>query len=521
MNNKEPLRQPAEVKSRRPRRLPVRQACAMLAVAWYATPAFAQGARIEPAIRAEVTYSNNGNQAPSGQEQPDVAIEVTPQLLLNYRTARLRAAGTLGVTGTTYIGGNRVSTLYPEIDLTGTLEAVRNFFFIDADIVAQREYVSPFAPRQTSGDANAYAYYAYRVAPYIQGTLPGEIDYFLRNDVVWTYATGTLSERFDEGFEWRIRGNLQTARTRLRAIYEYERDYLKFPNQPKFIVEIGRAVGVYQATPEFSVNLRAGYEWEIFPASEGQGPIYGAGFSWRPTPRTDVTAWWEDRFFGSSWQANLSHRTPWFAAAFTSSRRLATSSENLFVVPRSSDVFRSLDAILTSRVPDPIERAQAIRDLMLVTGLPQSLGQPVAIFSQRIDLQESHVLSLGLLGARNSLVLDGYYVSREGITATGEPLPPPLRIFTDEIQRGASLTYSRRLARSDSINATVLWQRTDGVDLTADAESTQWTTRVQYNAQIRPRTIGYVGARYVVYRSSTVFSDFDEAAAFVGVYHRF
>jgi hypothetical protein len=25
----------------------------------------------------------------------------------------------------------------------------------------------------------------------------------------------------------------------------------------------------------------------------------------------------------------------------------------------------------------------------------------------------------------------------------------------------------------------------------------------------------------VVYRSSTVFSDFDEAAAFVGVYHRF
>jgi uncharacterized protein (PEP-CTERM system associated) len=524
MCNDHPLHRAAAGPARPQKARRLASLAALLAAAFAEPAAEAQVMRVEPAIGADVTYSNNGNQAPSGQEQADVAVEVRPELWVYYQTARLQARGVVGLTATTYVGGDRQGSLFPSIDLGATLQAIRDFFYVDADIVASRQFISPFAPRATSGDENAYSSYAYRIAPYFQGELPrAGLRYLLRNDFYWTYATGTFGNAFDRGFEWRIRGELATsgAGRRYDVSYQYERDYLKFPNEPEFIVEVGRVVGAYRVNPYLSVNVRAGYEWEIFPLSEGSGPIYGAGFSWRPTARTNATAWWEHRFFGGSWLADISHRTPWLAIALGSSRQLSTGTQSLFNVPRTNDVFRSLDAILATRVPDPIERSRAVRELLALTGLPSSLGAPVPILSQRVDLHQFNNVSVGVLGARNSLVADAYYTTREGITAEGEPLPAPLRIFTDETQLGASLTYSRRLAHSDAVNATVLWQRTEGSTLfTSNAESTQWTTRVQYNKQLRLRTTAYAGVRYIKYESN-VFSDFNEAQAFVGAYHRF
>jgi uncharacterized protein (PEP-CTERM system associated) len=136
-------------------------------------------------------------------------------------------------------------------------------------------------------------------------------------------------------------------------------------------------------------------------------------------------------------------------------------------------------------------------------------------------VNETHSLSAGLLGARNSVVADAYYVDRRGIDATGEPLPVPLRVFTDETQRGASLTYSHRLTRADSVNTTLLWQSTEGSEVTISrAESTQWTARLQFNRQFRPRTLGYAGVRYIVF-DSNVFPDFNEFNVFVGLHHHF
>ncbi|HET9025104.1 MAG TPA: TIGR03016 family PEP-CTERM system-associated outer membrane protein [Burkholderiaceae bacterium] len=523
MQNNNPLRSAAEVRSRR-KFLNRRTALGAAVAALFAAPlAHAQVMRVEPAIGADVTYSSNGNQAPSGQEQADVAVEVRPEFWITYQTARLKAYGLLGAVATTYIGGERSGNVYPMINIGATLQAIRDVFYVDADVVASRQFANPFAPRSTSGDANAYASYAYRVAPYFQGELPSwRLRYLLRNDFYWTRTGGEVGDQFDDGYEWRIRGELATSgERRLGLTVQYERDYLKFPDEPRFVVEVGRAIASYQVTPDFSVHARGGYEWEEFPASEGQGAIYGAGFSWRPTPRTDFSAWWEERFFGGSWLADLSHRTPWFAVSLSSSRLLSYGTQSLFDVPRTNNVFRSLDAILSSRVPDPIERSRAVRDLLTLTGLPFALATPVPIYSQRVDLQQANTVSIGFLGARNSLVADAYHVAREGITAEGEPLPGPFRLFTDETQRGASVTFSHRLARSDSVNATQLWQRTEGSTLfDSAAESTQWTTRVQYNRQLEPRTTAYAGARYIKYESN-VFSDFNETAAFVGLYHRF
>jgi uncharacterized protein (PEP-CTERM system associated) len=479
----------------------------------------AQQRRIEPAIGAALTASDNVNLAPSDRANSGLILELRPELLINYETDRIRANGLLGVTSYSIFGDNTSSSLYPNVNLSGTFEGVRDFFFVDADLLAGRQFENPFVPQSGAGNAYAYTSYTTRIAPYIQGDF-ANFSYLLRSDTTWSGTTGADRD-FGDAYEWRVRGELATQRERLGAVYQYQRDYLRFAGDETFIVEVGRAIGSYRVTPALAVNLRAGYEWAIFPESRSDGAIYGGGFSWQPTPRTDVSAWWEDRFFGPSWQGTAAHRMPWFTLSASSSRQLTNSpQQHLFTLPGRSDVFRALDSILTTRIIDPVERARVVRDFMLLNGLPPLLVAPVPIRSDRVDLQIAHMASIAFTGGRNTLVVDGYVVERRAITATGDPLPPSIALFTDEDQRGAAITYSRALTRADSINATVLYQRTTGVLLAADAKSEQMTYRVQWSQQIRPRTTGYVGARYVTY-DSNVFSDYNETAIFAGLYHRF
>lgn len=480
--------------------------------------ASAQRLVVEPAISARITATDNVNLSPSDRARAGLLVDVRPEVFLTYDGGRLRGRGVVGVNSYTRFGDSYSSSLYPNVNLGATYEAVRDFFFIDADVVAGRQFANPFAPQSDYDRSNAYTSYTTRIAPYIRGEA-ANFSYFLRNETSWSGNTGSSND-LGNAFEWRINGQLATRRERLGAVYQYDRTYLRYPDDRTFTVEVGRAIGSYQVRPEFSVNARAGYEWLIFPESRNNGVIYGGGFSWQPTPRSDLTAWWEQRFFGPSWLATASHRMPWLAVSVTSSRQLTTTPRDRLTLPVTLDVFSSLDAMLTTRIVDPIQRAQAVRDFMLANGLPATLVQPVPLISDRVDLQIAHMASIALLGGRNTLVLDGYQVERRAITAEGDPLGPTIAALTDVKQRGAAATYSRRLSRADSINTTLLWHSTRGLRLTGDSESDQYTFRVQWSQQIRPRTTGYVGGRYVIY-DSNLFTDYRELAVFAGLFHKF
>jgi uncharacterized protein (PEP-CTERM system associated) len=481
--------------------------------------AVAQVRRIEPAIGARVTASDNVNLAPSDSAREGLIVELRPEVRITYQTDRLQANGLLGVTSYTRFSDRTSGSLYPNVNLFGTYEGVRDFFFVDAGVAASRQFDNPFVPQNDSGSAYSGTSYTTRVAPYIQGEL-ANFSYLLRSETVWHGNSG-VSNDFGNAFEWRVRGELATQRERLGAIYQYTRDYLRYPGDRTFVVEVGRAIGSYQVRPDLTVSVRGGYEWAVFPESSSDGAIYGAGIAWQPTPRTDVRGFWEERFFGPSWQATATHRMPWLAISASSYRQVSTApQQHLVSLPGGSNVFLALDSILTTRIPDPIERASVVRDFMLLNGLPPFLAVPVPIRSDRVDLRIGHMASIALTGGRNTLVLDAFAVERRAITATGDPLPPSIALFTDEDQRGGALTYSRTLTRADSINATALYQTTRGVFAAANAKSEQWIYRVQWSQQIRPRTTGYVGTRYVSY-DSNIFSSYNEIAVFAGLYHRF
>jgi uncharacterized protein (PEP-CTERM system associated) len=165
---------------------------------------------------------------------------------------------------------------------------VRDFFFVDADLLAGRQFDNPFVPQNAQAAMTTPIHsYTTRIAPYIQGEF-ANFSYLLRSDTVWSGNTAGADRDFGDAFEWRVRGELATQRERLGAVYQYQRDYLRFAGDETFIVEVGRAIGSYRVRRRSRSTCVPATSGRSFPESSSDGAIYGAGIAWQPTPRTDV-----------------------------------------------------------------------------------------------------------------------------------------------------------------------------------------------------------------------------------------
>jgi uncharacterized protein (PEP-CTERM system associated) len=155
--------------------------------------------------------------------------------------------------------------------------------------------------------------------------------------------------------------------------------------------------------------------------------VYGLGLQWLPTDRTQLTGFWEHRFFGSSIPAG----EPPSAADVPQllfARGLNTYPQNALTIPAGANVSSFVDAAFTTRIPDAAERALAVQQFLAQAGLPATVSQPVNIFAGNILLQTTGTGSVVLIGLRNSLAFSVFYTKSTSISGTGSPLPhPPVR----------------------------------------------------------------------------------------------
>src|SRR6266478_1743658 len=115
-------------------------------------------------------------------------------------------------------------------------------------------------------------------------------------------------------------------------------------------------------------------------SSSNSGVIYGGGLNWRPTERTAVDGYWEHRFFGSSYNWQVSHRLPNLALSANFTRGLST--------------------------------------------FPQlALASPLNFYDQSITLQQTASLSAVWAGLRNALGFTLFNSRTDEISGTGSALP--------------------------------------------------------------------------------------------------
>ena len=167
---------------------------------------------------------------------------------------------------------------------------------------------------------------------------------------------------------------------------------------------------------------------------ETSGPIYGGNLTWRPSPLTFFDGYWEERFYGPSYQYQFTHRQRRVATTISGYRTITTYPQVLFQIPSTNSVSGLLDAILVARFPDPVERAQQAQDLIARQGLPESLPAGAVIYNQSANVLTGANASWALIGVRNTLALNLFYLKTE--TLPDPRVPPSFLILNNSIQQG-------------------------------------------------------------------------------------
>jgi uncharacterized protein (PEP-CTERM system associated) len=337
------------------------------------------------------------------------------------------------------------------------------------------------------------------------------------NSYTWTTQTNAPLENVYFG---QHAAELVRAATPLGGSVRVQRDVTRFDEQRGVdqTLDVARATVSYAFTPQFTAGLRGGYESTNYTRTEESGPIYGFDVAWS-TPLTNLTGFWEDRFFGSSYQVDVSSRLRTFATDFAFSRSVSTYPEVLLQLPTGGNVSSLLNSILIGRFPDPVERARQVQDLMQSQALPSSLPGPVNIYSRNANVLTSGSGTFALIGVRNTLALTLYYLKTELLPDAA--IPPTFIAFNDNVQKGATLTLSHRLTPVMSLNATAGWSETRGIGQSAGTVSDQSIFEVQVSRQLTLRSSAFIGARYQQQDStSNAIGDRNEAAIFVGLFHR-
>jgi uncharacterized protein (PEP-CTERM system associated) len=469
---------------------------------------------------ARVTATDNANLAPSGQAESDVILQGTVGISANREGARLKVNVNYAPTGILYLQDTSPNRWVNTLSANSSLEAVENFFFIDGRASISQQFLSPFGPTPTdlaTATDNRTNVTNLGVSPYIRGEFGGSgITYLVRNDSNWSIASGT-------GGNWAYYGNtvarLNGAPAKVSWGLEYNRRNTNYQGQDGFVNDIFRGRLYYTPDPTFQIYAIGGYETNNYSTTDQSGAVYGGGLQWRPSPRTTLSGYYEERFFGPSWSANFTHRRPLSFVSLVGSRLESTYPQAAQVLP-PGDTAAILDGILITRFPDPVERQAEVQRLIQTLGLPAFLTAPQSFYTQNVFINQRVTLSLGLTGVRNTVVLAGWTGYSENIPATTNVEVQGVFANVSRVdQRGVSGTWSHRLTPLTSMN--FLASRTESLSKQpSGAESTTDLFTLNLSRALSPKTNGTLGLRYTIF-DSTVSNDYRAASVFAAVSHSF
>jgi uncharacterized protein (PEP-CTERM system associated) len=494
----------------------LRQAAWVSLVA-FVTAAQAETWRLEPWVNVEETLTNNVNLDSNSTRRGDFVSQITPGFRVRETGAHTSLAGFVSLPILLYARtGSDNNRVEPQVFLLGNWEAIDHFFFVESSINVNQEYVSPFGARsETLANAtnNRFTSQTYRITPYIKGDT-SDYSYELRDNNIWTKGDSSV---VNGAYTNELVGTFQRDPRPLGYAFDVDRTDTKFQDQSKQLLELVRMRALYQFDPQVQLSASVGYEHNDLLLESQDNTIYGIGIKWRPSERSNVDASWEHRFFGASYNLAVANRSPLSVWSVTASRNITTYPQQLASLPGGSNVALVLDQLFLSRVPDAAQRQTLVNQLILDRGLPSFLSSGVNIYSQQVTLQESASAMVGLLGARNSVFGSVYRLRQEPITGSGAVVPA-LAGFTNNTQYGANLVWSHNLTPLLTLTGIIDGSRTVNND--QPGISKQGSIRATLTSPLSAQTDVYGGVRYQIFRSDINF-DYDEAAVFVGINHRF
>jgi uncharacterized protein (PEP-CTERM system associated) len=496
-----------------------RLSSALVLVSYMVGPASgAEDWKTTAGIHVDATLTDNVNLAPAGDQQTDFYTTITPRFGIQHDGPRLKLNASISPSIVLYAQQPPNNVLYGNLAAIANLEAINKFFYIDAGAFESQTFLSPFGATPSNlgvNTANRTELRTLTLSPYIKGVTGSGMSYVLRNNNVWTDTNSSLSGQtyFQEWV-----GHLDQTRGVYSFGADYDYQYTTYPDQNPLTTQLARIRLGYQVDPELGLQLRLGYQTNNYFLSQPDNVIYGVGFDWTPTPRAQVSGYWEQQYFGGSYLLSASYRRRMTAFNLSASRNASTYPQLVFTLP-VGNTSALLDAALTARIPDPIERQAVVNQIIQQAGLPPTLTTPYNFNTNSVALIQQVNASVAFLGVHNSVIVSAFYSDSQNIAQPGTPLPAPLLNNSDYTSWGPSATYTHDLSGRSKLNLLAQWTETKS-NIQPFIETTQAVVRLLITTALSAKTTGGLGAR--IYRTnSTGLSTVTEHAVFATLDHVF
>jgi uncharacterized protein (PEP-CTERM system associated) len=492
--------------------------------------AWAQRWTIEPGISSQLSWTSNAQFGTDAAGGSDTIFTTRPRITVRAEGGRLRLAGAVALNGVAYADGTLPSRVLPEGDVNARLEAVERWFFLEASARAIQTSTDAFGVRpEATSTSNTLTTTIGRFSPYVEGAIGSLTRYSIRSDSTWTNDSSVdqvAASSAASGYFGRHAAFIEHDPKPLGWRIEAERSETRYRDEvtKPLVGDLARLVVDYAITEELSAGLRTGYERNSFVSTDRQNyTSYGGQTLWRPSARTLLTAEGERRFYGSSWRLRFDHRAPQLSFNVGLSRGIESAPQSLFELPATGNVAALIDAMFTTRYPDPAERLKVVQKFIVDQGLPATTLGPTNLRSQRLSLVTASTVSVGFIGSRNSLVISAFGTRTEDLPDAAAVLAPG-GAAVNNVQYGSALTFSHRFGLTVSLGATLDWSRIRGLNVVAPALTPETTTqsgaRVQLSVQASPKTSATFGGRYRKIESTAAIPG-REGSVYVGLDHRF
>lgn len=473
-------------------------------------------------VDGSLTASDNGGFSAPGLERSDFITSVRPRLVMARRGAGfdfdLDAAATL----LAYANGTQHGGVLPDVRTALKAALVERLLFVDAAARVREAEVDPFGSRADDmTGANRRTEETYRVSPYIERVFSPNTSLLARHDAMLTSNGAGAGTRLVSHLS-RVR--LERKPVPLGAALELSR--LEEESQgfaaSRFTLDTARLRASIALSDQVVLGAGVGRDRSRSLLSEHTDSLYGLAVQWAPGPRTELSADLEHRFFGGAGALKFRHRMPFMSFALTMSRQPIRSSASLGVLGQGADIRSLLDAILTTRYPDPAVRGELVDNLVTSRGLDTRLQHPVDVVAEYPQLQTATQASWTVLGKRNTASVTVYAQTLRQLTRDGDPLSLSTSATSDSRQTGGSFQFNRRLTPQLSADVVLRWLKITGLAVRDGDVSKERSYRLSLIQNLSPRT--GVSAGVQQNRFTTTVSGqhaYDATLVFVGMSHRF
>lgn len=479
-----------------------------------------QSWRITPTLDTTATVTNNSGFDDSRDGKGDTIIDLAPRVAVFSHGGNYRLDADFGFDALVYTRKSRSNEILPEGTLAFNSTLVERWVYFDVNARIAQTAEDPFVGRaDVATGANRLMTVGYDFAPSINHDFSPTLNGTARSQWAWNRREAL---RDIDAQTHQVRLEQRTIPVGWALDFSSQRTHYQGDDDPALVTSAFRGSALYSPDTRWKAGLILGRERNEFGGSSDDDSIVGLSLDGAPTERTLATVTAERRFFGTGWNVSLRHRSPFMGLSAQWLRR-PTAQGNTLDVANSTTTAQLLDAMLTTRHPDPVEREAIVRNMLAQLALPTQLGGAVEITGDAPQLNETARVSALFQGRLTTFAFSAFRTEltplrrRDGDAGDAGPETLATR------QVGFSVDLNRRLDALTSADAYLEVARLRQRDTLEDESSRDRILRLSLTRQLDPATTATVAVRRRL-RELTLDGDarsLSETGLLVGLSHRF